>query len=101
MPSPKKYILAIDQGTTGSRAILYDLQGILKSSAYQEFKQYYPKPGWVEHSATEILDSVQKVIAHVLRQARISGKQIHSIGITNQRETTVLWDRFSGLQIGR
>ncbi|MBI3999570.1 MAG: glycerol kinase GlpK, partial [Candidatus Omnitrophica bacterium] len=90
-----------DQGTTGSRAILYDAQGVLKSSAYQEFKQYYPKPGWVEHDAVEILDSVQKVVVRVLKQARISGKQVHTIGITNQRETTVLWNRLSGLPIGR
>src|SRR3989338_6009275 len=101
MTPQKKYVLAIDQGTTGSRAILYDAQGALKTSAYQEFKQYYPKPGWVEHDALEILNSVRKVIGRALKQARISGKQIHAIGITNQRETTVLWDRSSGIPVGR
>ncbi|MBI4395325.1 MAG: glycerol kinase GlpK [Candidatus Omnitrophica bacterium] len=94
------YILSIDQGTTGSRAVLYNSEGTAKSSAYQEFKQYYPKPGWVEHDPVEILNSVKGVIASALKQGKISGSQIHAIGVTNQRETTVLWDR-SGIPIGR
>ncbi len=93
---PKQYILAIDQGTTGSRAILYDASGGAKASAYQEFSQHYPKPGWVEHDASEILNSVHRVIRKAIIKAGISGKQIGAIGITNQRETTVLWDRFTG-----
>ena len=97
----KSYILAIDQGTTGSRAILYDAQGKVTASAYQEFPQYYPSPGWVEHDANEILASVQKVIRQTLARARISSRQIQAIGITNQRETVVLWDRFTGSPCGR
>jgi len=92
----KKYILAIDQGTTGSRAFVFDSQGRVVASAYQEFKQYYPKPGWVEHDAGDIWASVEKVIRLALSQARIDPKTIATIGITNQRETTVLWDRKTG-----
>ena len=89
----KKYILAIDQGTTGSRAFIFDSQGRVVSSAYREFRQYYPKPGWVEHDAQEIFNSVDAVIRRVVSQSRINPKAIAAIGITNQRETTVIWDR--------
>ena len=92
----KKYILSIDQGTTGSRAFIFDPQGRVVSSAYQEFKQYYPKPGWVEHDAQEIWHSVEAVIREALASSRIDPKAIAAIGITNQRETTVMWDRRSG-----
>ncbi len=97
----KSFILAIDQGTTGSRAILYDANGNLKASAYQEFSQYYPKPGWVEHDAFEILNSVRQVISQAIAKAKISTKQIEAIGITNQRETVVLWDRNLGRPVSR
>ena len=89
----KKYILSIDQGTTGSRAFVFDAGGRVVSSAYRELKQYYPKPGWVEHDAQEIWDSVDAVIRKAVTQARIDPKSIAAIGITNQRETTVIWDR--------
>lgn len=89
----KKYILSIDQGTTGSRAFLFDAQGRIVTSAYQEFKQYFPKPGWVEHDAQEIWHSCEAVIQTVMRRSRIESHQILAIGITNQRETTVIWDR--------
>ena len=89
----KKYILSIDQGTTGSRAFVFDAHGRVVSSAYQEFKQYYPKPGWVEHDAQEIWESVDAVIRKAVKQAGIDLKAIAAIGITNQRETTVVWDR--------
>lgn len=92
----KKYILSIDQGTTGSRAFIFDAQGRVISSAYQEFRQYYPKPGWVEHDALEIFHSVEAVIRKVILQSRIDPKAIQAIGITNQRETTVIWDRKTG-----
>ena len=98
---PKQYILAIDQGTTGTRAILYDSSGEAVTSAYREFHQFFPKPGWVEHDAEEILRSVKVVIGRALRQAKISNRQIHAIGITNQRETIVLWDRLSGKPVAR
>ena len=89
----KKYILAIDQGTTGSRAILFDVAGRTVASAYREFKQYFPKPGWVEHDAQEIWRSCETVIREAVRKIKISPQEILAIGITNQRETTVLWDR--------
>ena len=88
-----KYILSIDQGTTGSRAFVFDGQGRVVASAYQEFKQYYPKPGWVEHDASQIWDSVDAVIRKAVTLSRIDPKSIAAIGITNQRETTVVWDR--------
>jgi len=91
----KKYILSIDQGTTGSRAFIFDAQGHVVSSAYQEFKQYYPKPGWVEHDAQEIWGSVEAVIRKAVSKSHIDPKSIAAIGITNQRETTVIWDRKS------
>ncbi len=89
----KKYILAIDQGTTGSRAILFDARGKTVASAYREFKQYFPKPGWVEHDAREIWRSCETVIRKTIRKSKIAPKEILAIGITNQRETTVMWDR--------
>ena len=85
------YILAIDQGTTGSRAILYDKKGNTRASAYKEFPQYFPKPGWVEHDPEEIWRSVREAVQDALRQAPKA--KIRAIGITNQRETTVVWDR--------
>jgi len=93
---PGRCILAIDQGTTGSRAFVFDSSGKVISSAYQEFRQYYPKPGWVAHDADEIWASCVKVIRDALRKSRIRPEQISAIGITNQRETTVMWDRKSG-----
>ena len=89
-----KYILAIDQGTTGSRAIIYDRQGHKVASAYQEFRQYFPRPGWVEHKPQEIWQSVYNTIQQVLK--KIPAKSICAIGITNQRETTVIWDKDTG-----
>ena len=89
----KKYILAIDQGTTGSRAILFDKAGRTIASAYREFRQYFPRPGWVEHDAREIWRSCESVIREAVRKSGISPEEILAIGITNQRETTVLWDR--------
>jgi len=93
-----KYILSIDQGTTGSRCYIFDAKGIVVASAYREFPQYFPKPGWVEHDAEEIWASVVLVIKKSLKSLKRSvpnfkPEQIRSIGITNQRETTVLWDR--------
>jgi len=89
-----EYILAIDQGTTGSRAILYDKKGNKGASAYKEFPQHFPKPGWVEHDPEEVWQSVLGAIQEALRQAPEA--KIRAIGITNQRETTVVWDRVTG-----
>lgn len=90
----KKTILAIDQGTTGSRAILYDQHARKIASAYEEFQQYFPKPGWVEHNPQEIWQSVHNSIQKVLKA--VPNAEIAGIGITNQRETTVIWDKFTG-----
>lgn len=90
----KKYILSIDQGTTGSRAVVYEREGRQVASAYQEFPQYFPKPGWVEHNPEEIWRSVDNSIQNVLK--KIPPHSIAAIGITNQRETTVIWDRETG-----
>lgn len=89
-----RYILAIDQGTTGSRAIVYDKHGRKVASAYEEFPQYFPKPGWVEHDPNQIWQSVNNSIQKVLK--KVPGGKIFAIGITNQRETTVLWDKYTG-----
>ncbi|MCM2371405.1 glycerol kinase GlpK [Aporhodopirellula aestuarii] len=91
-----KYILALDQGTTSSRAILFDREGQIQGMASQELNQIYPKSGWVEHDAMEIWNSQLDVAREVLREKQIEATDIAAIGITNQRETTVLWDRKTG-----
>ncbi len=96
MDSKKKYILSIDQGTTSSRAIIFDKKGQIRAKAQYEFPQYYPKAGWVEHNPDEILKSVYMAIADCLIFGKIEAKDIAAIGITNQRETTVLWDKTTG-----
>ena len=96
-----QYLLAIDQGTTGSTALVMDTSGKTLGRANVEFTQHYPKPGWVEHEPDDIWDSVVSAIGKALDQASILGNQIAGIGITNQRETTVLWDRASGKPVHR
>lgn len=97
----RKYILAIDQGTTGSRAFIFDRRALVLAGAYQEFTQYFPKPGWVEHDAQEIWQSVRSVIREAVRSAGISSSEISAVGITNQRETTVVWERRTGRPVAR
>ncbi|MBM7586956.1 glycerol kinase [Bacillus pakistanensis] len=92
----KKFILSLDQGTTSSRAILFNEQGDVVHIAQKEFTQYFPKPSWVEHNANEIWGSILAVIATVLSETSIKPEQIAGIGITNQRETTVVWDKHTG-----
>lgn len=92
----KKYILALDQGTTSSRAILFNERAEIVKMAQKEFTQYFPQPGWVEHDANEIWSSILAVIAEVLSTSGIQAKEVAGIGITNQRETTVVWDRETG-----
>ncbi|PSL40776.1 glycerol kinase [Planomicrobium soli] len=92
----KKYILSIDQGTTSSRAMLFNHEGEVVETAQQEFQQFFPKPGWVEHDANEIWTSVLACIAGVLRKADAEPSEVAGIGITNQRETAVVWDRTTG-----
>lgn len=91
--------MAIDQGTTSSRAIVFDHEGTKVAISQQEFPQYFPKPGWVEHDPLEIWDSVQSVISNVMIKSQIKPYKIAAIGITNQRETTVIWDRHTGKPI--
>ena len=88
----KKFILALDQGTTSSRAIVFDHNGQIKSVAQKEFTQYFPQPGWVEHNPNEIWSSQASVIAEAISAIDINGLDIAGIGITNQRETTIVWD---------
>lgn len=92
----KKYILVLDQGTTSSRTIIFDLQGNVVGQSNKEFTQIYPQPGWVEHDAEEIFDSQIYTLNRVIKQANISPSEISAIGITNQRETSVLWDKNTG-----
>ncbi|WP_026907152.1 glycerol kinase GlpK [Paucisalibacillus globulus] len=94
-----KFILSLDQGTTSSRAILFNHDGEIVESAQREFEQFFPKPGWVEHDANEIWTSILACIAEVLVKADVDPEQLAGIGITNQRETTVVWDRNTGKPI--
>ncbi len=91
-----KYILALDQGTTSSRAILFDENGEIAGVEQKEFNQYYPESGWVEHDANEIWDSQIRVVQKLLKRLKLNPKSIKGIGITNQRETTVVWDKQTG-----
>src|SRR5690625_4856744 len=95
----EKFVLSLDQGTTSSRAILFNHAGEIVATAQQEFEQFFPKPGWVEHDANEIWTSVLACIAGVLRKADIAPYEVAGIGITNQRETTVVWDKHTGKPI--
>ena len=95
----KKYIMAIDQGTTSSRAIIFNKKAEIIASSQKEFPQIFSKSGWVEHDANAIWNSIQSVIAEVFIESGIKPNQIASIGITNQRETTVIWDKNTGLPI--
>lgn len=90
------YALALDQGTTSSRAIVFDRSGGIAATAQQEFRQIFPKPGWVEHDATEIWATQSGVMHEALAKAGIGARDVAAIGITNQRETTVLWERATG-----
>ena len=95
----KKYILALDQGTTSSRAIVFNKQGEIMGSVQQEFPQIYPHTGWVEHDPIEILGSQVGVISEALIRAKTNADEIAAIGITNQRETTIIWDKKTGIPV--
>lgn len=97
----KSYILAIDAGTTSSRAIIFDKKGTKIATAQQEFQQYFPQNGWVEHDAEEIWNTQLKVIKEVVQKANTSLEEIAAIGITNQRETTVVWNKKTGIPVGK
>ena len=97
----KKYILSIDQGTTSSRVVLYDNKFNICSIVQKEFKQYFPKDGWVEHDALEIWKDTKFLISKLIKKNKLKHFQIISIGITNQRETTVLWNKKTGKPINK
>ena len=95
------YILALDQGTTGTKAIIFDHDGQVRSRAYAEFTQHFPQPGWVEHDAGEIWRSCHSLLEQAIREAGLAARDIRAIGITNQRETVVLWDKKTGRPVSR
>src|SRR6267143_361146 len=95
-----KYILALDQGTTSSRAILFDAAGSIRAAAQKEFRQIFPEPGWVEHDPEEIWSTQIGVAAEAMTRAGLESRDIAALGITNQRETTVVWDRKTGEPVG-
>ncbi|HEX3031450.1 MAG TPA: FGGY family carbohydrate kinase, partial [Bacillota bacterium] len=95
----KKYIMALDEGTTGVRSIIFDDKGNIVADAAREFTQIFPTPGWVEHDAMEILESQIEVSRQAINKAKISPEQIRAIGVTNQRETSVIWDKTTGKPI--
>jgi glycerol kinase len=90
------FVLALDQGTTSSRALVFDHGGAVRGIAQREFRQIYPEPGWVEHDPTEIWGTQSGVMHEALAKAGIAGRDVAAIGITNQRETTLLWERATG-----
>src|SRR5690606_17808535 len=90
------YVIALDQGTTSSRAVLFDERGHIKGIAQQEFRQIFPRPGWVEHDPKEIWSSQMGVLQKLIQENGIKASSIKAIGITNQRETTIVWDRKTG-----
>src|SRR5690349_133030 len=96
----ERFVVAIDQGTTSTRCIVFDDQARLVSVAQYEHKQHFPKPGWVEHDAMEIWRNVERLAPLALRRAGITVDQVAALGIANQRETTVLWDRRTGVPVG-
>ena len=95
----KRFIISLDLGTTGNRAFCFGVDGKTISSSYLELKQYFPKHGWVEHDPIEIWDSVQKLVPEAIKKGNLDPSNLISIGITNQRETSLLWDRESGKRI--
>src|SRR3954451_18298676 len=97
--SSMRCILALDQGTTSSRAIVFDSAGTIRGSAQQEFRQIFPQPGWVEHDASEIWATQAGVMHEVLAKAGLGARDVAALGITNQRETTVLWERADGTPV--
>src|SRR3954466_13572188 len=91
-----RYVLALDQGTTSSRAILFNEHGAPVSIAQREFRQIYPQPGWVEHDAKEILATQRETAREAVRNTNVSLKDVMAVGITNRRETPIVWDRQPG-----
>ena len=99
--SARRYVLALDQGTTGSTTLVIDLEGRVLARGYAELPQYYPQPGWVEHDPEQIWSTVERSARAAMADARVAGHEIAAVGITNQRETTIVWDRATGTPIHR
>ena len=97
----QRFVMAIDQGTTSTRCIVFDQNARLVAVAQREHRQYHPRPGWVEQDAVEIWRNVDRIMPQALRQAGITADQVVALGITNQRETFVVWDRHTGVPVGR
>src|SRR4249920_3666609 len=97
----ERYVAAPDQGTTSTRCMLFDRQGRMVSIAQREHHQYFPQPGWVEHDATEIWSIVKKILPAAIAEAGVDAGSVVALGVTNQRETTVLWNRHTGIPVGR
>ena len=93
---PRNFILALDQGTTSSRSILFDHSGKIHASASREFKQHFPKPGWIEHDPMDIWSSQKATAEEVLTESGVTPSDLAALGITNQRETTIVWERATG-----
>jgi glycerol kinase len=96
-----RYLLALDQGTTSTRALVFDHRGRVRAQAQQEFTQHYPRPGWVEHDPVDIWETTRRVAIAAVADANLSARDIVGIGLTNQRETTLLWDRATGKPLAR
>src|SRR5436853_6883991 len=96
-----RYVLALDQGTTSSRDIVFDERGAARASAQKEFGQHFPQPGWVEHDCGESLRTQLACARATLKKAKLAPKRVAAVGITNQRETTVVWDRRTGKPVHR
>ncbi|MBP8921658.1 MAG: glycerol kinase, partial [Micropruina sp.] len=92
----EKYVLSIDQGTTSSRAIVFNHAGRIVGSGQKEHEQILPKAGWVEHNAKEVWDNIREVVAIALADAQINREHLAAVGVTNQRETTLVWDKNTG-----
>ena len=97
----EKYVAALDQGTTSTRCLLFDRQGRLVSLAQRQHHQYFPRSGWVEHDALEIWEIVRRLVPEALANAGAAPDQVVALGVTNQRETTVVWDRQTGTPVCR
>src|SRR5581483_7679232 len=96
-----RYILALDQGTSGSTALVVDAEGVVRARGYAEMPQHYPQPGWVEHDAEAIWSTTVEAAASALARAGLQGRDVAAVGITNQRETTLVWDRSTGAPLHR
>ena len=96
-----RFVLALDQGTSGSTALVIDAEGAVRARGYAELPQHFPQPGWVEHDPDDIWTTTAEAAAVALARAGIGGREVAAIGITNQRETTIVWDRASGAPIHR